>query len=274
MLLRLLMVVGFLVCRSSAADPLDLAFGRLYNFDFAGAQQILDKRIAASPEEPLPHAVRASTFLFSELDRMQILESEFFASDKRITEKKGARPDPQIRSRLFESIEKAQGLANAKLSGSPDDASSLFSLCLTSGLTADYAALIEKRPLKGLSFIKQSQQFAVELLKRHPAYTDAYLSGGVAEYLLASVPFFVRWFIRLDDTQGSKEQAAAKLKRVAESGRYLKPFAKLLLSIYYLREKRPEQTQLLLAELAHDYPENPLIRKELAKVSDQLKTAR
>jgi hypothetical protein len=57
---------------------------------------------------------------------------------------------------------------------------------------------------------------------------------------------------------------------VANHGRYYRPFAKILLSVIYLREKQPAQAEGLLAELARDFPENPLIRRELQKVRRQL----
>jgi hypothetical protein len=37
-----------------------------------------------------------------------------------------------------------------------------------------------------------------------------------------------------------------------------------------LREKRPRDAQLYLQELAHDYPANPLFRRELNKVSAKI----
>ena len=57
------------------------------------------------------------------------------------------------------------------------------------------------------------------------------------------------------------------MELVARQGHYFKPFAKILLAIAYLRGKRPNDTKRLLAELARDYPENPLFEKELAKIS-------
>jgi hypothetical protein len=40
----------------------------------------------------------------------------------------------------------------------------------------------------------------------------------------------------------------------------------------HLREKRPTQSVLLLAELAQKYPENTLIRKELTKISAKIRS--
>ena len=49
--------------------------------------------------------------------------------------------------------------------------------------------------------------------------------------------------------------------------------AKILLSIMALREEQPERARALLAELTTDYPENPLLKKELDKVTQELTTA-
>ena len=57
---------------------------------------------------------------------------------------------------------------------------------------------------------------------------------------------------------------------MANEGHYLKPFAKILLGIAALREKRPHDAQQFLIELAHDYPQNRLFRKELAKLNSKI----
>ena len=67
---------------------MDEAFGRLYNFDFDRADEILDARLAARPEDYFAHGVRASSLLFRELHRLAILESEFFADDERIRDRR------------------------------------------------------------------------------------------------------------------------------------------------------------------------------------------
>ena len=89
----------------------------------------------------------------------------------------------------------------------------------------------------------------------------------MAEYILGSLPFFMRWFVRMDDIQGSKERGIRNVELVARQGHYFKPFAKILLGIAYLRAKRPNDTKRLMVELARDYPGNPLFQKELAKIS-------
>jgi tetratricopeptide (TPR) repeat protein len=247
------------------------AMERLYNFDFAAANQILDSAAAADPADPLPHIFRAASVLFQELDRLMILEGEFFADDKRIIEKKKLTPDPALRNAFFQRIEKARECAQVRLKGNGSDTAALFSMSVAAGLVTDYAGLIERRQLGSLQYAKESHSYAVKLLRIDPNFSDAYLTTGLTEYLLGSVPFFVRWFLKFEAAEGSKLQAVENLNRVVTTGRYFGPFAKILLAIIHLREKRPAESLRLLRELQRDFPENPLIRKELEKLSSKMK---
>ena len=140
-------------------------------------------------------------------------------------------------------------------------------MCVAQGVTTDYMAFVERHQFSSLSSAKRSNNYAQRLLKVDPKYYDAYLTAGLSEYLLGSLPFFVRWFVHFDNVNGSKERGVANLELVAREGHELKAFAKILLSIIDLREKKMTEAQRLLTELAHDYPQNPLYRKELASIT-------
>ncbi len=270
-----ILVVGLAVAQPAAAtvevDPaIELALGRLYNFAFDDAHALLDAYIADAPDDPLGRAFRGATFLFYELDRLRILESEFFKDDENFAEQKKLKPDPEIRRRMMLALERTAALAEARLALDPNDVEALFALSLREGMLTDYFGLVEKRKLKSFSSARAANRYSDRLLALEPELYDAYLSGGVNEYLLGSLPFFIRWFARIDGIEGSKELAFERLHLVAERGRYLGPFARILMSIMSRREKRPDQARELLAGLSRDYPENPLIRKELRKVSERL----
>jgi hypothetical protein len=263
---------ALLLLFATATPPtsMDRAFERLYNFDFAGAHAILDSHMREHPAEPLPYAVRASALLFGELHRLRVLESEFFAEDKRLIAKRKTAPDEAASKAFRTAIQSAQWHAQNTLRSKIDDADALFTMSLVSGLEADYMALIEKRQWQSLGLYEQSQSWSLKLLKAHPAYADAELTGGACEYLLGSMPFFLRWFVRIDGVEGQKSTAARKLERVAASGRYLGPFARILLSIVHLREKQPDRALSLLRQLSADYPHNPLFRAESDKLAHRL----
>ena len=266
----LCVVLALRLAASAPAPEIEQAFQQLYNFNFPGAHDELNRYIALHPEEPLPYAVRGSAYLFTELDRLGILEGEFFINDEKIAGKKKLKADPNTRAQFMKAVEDAQSRAKVVLAAHPQDQNALFAMCMTQGLTTDYMALVEKRQIKSMTPMKDSNRYAQELLKVDPHFYDAYLTTGITEYMVGSLPFFVRWFVRFDNVQGNKETGIRNLELVAKNGHYLKPFAKILLAIAYMREKKPRQTEQLLASLTRDYPANPLLRKELEKVESTL----
>ncbi len=253
-------------------NEIEAAFSRMYNFDFQGAQALVNRHIAADPGDPLSYAVRSSAYLFSELDRLSILESEFFSSDKRIADHKKLEPDPNTRTQLFQAVNDAQSRAEARLASNPNDQEALFAYCITSGVLTDYTALVEKRQIGSLSLVKRAASYAQRLLSVNPKYYDAYLTTGMTQYVIGSLPFFVRWFVKIDNLNPSKEEGMKTVELVANKGHYLRPFAKILLAVANLREKKPTESQKIMAELASEYPENPLFKKELAQLSAKLQS--
>jgi hypothetical protein len=244
---------------------LQRAYNRLYNFDFKGAHEILDRQRQLDPKEPLLAATKAAAYLFSELDRLRILELDFFTDDDKVVDRHKLIPDPAIRAKFFQTVDESDKLANARLAAKPDDPDALLALCMTTGLVTDYAALIEKRRFGSFSLAKKSHVWAKKLLDLKPPVVDAYMTFGTAEYIVGSLPFFLRWFVHLDNVEGNKKKGIEELELVAKQGKYDGPFARMLLAVIAMREKRSRDAETILAALANDYPQNPLIREELAR---------
>ncbi len=250
----------------AADSPVGQAFVRLYNWDFRGTHALIDEYMRASPHDPMGPAVKAAAYMFAELHRLRILELDFFADNSNVIDRKKLTPDPILKREFFARVEDAKRLAQARLEKHPNDREALFAICMVTGLVTDYAALIERRRLGSFSLSRKNQVWARRLLELDPPYYDAYLTFGAVEYVVANLPFFIRWFLRFDQVEGSKERAVENLEIVAERGKYYGPFARILLSVIHMREKRLQKAEGLLAGLAEDFPENPLIRKELARV--------
>ena len=254
----------------AAATPFDEAFTDLYNFNFPAAHQVLDKYIAENPNDPMGYAVRSSAYLFVELDRLGILESQFLTDDKQIAKKEKVQPDPAIRAKFMKAVEDTQSRASSILAKDPTDKNALFAMSMSEGVSTDYMAFVEKRQISSLTPAKQSNNYAQRLLKVDPQFYDAYMTTGLSEYLVGSLPFFVRWFVHFDNVDGNKQTGVRNLQLVAREGHYLKPFAKILLGIIALREKRPAEAQRLLQDLSTTYPGNRLFRAELLRIDAKL----
>jgi tetratricopeptide (TPR) repeat protein len=243
----------------------------LYNFDFPASHGVLDRLIEANPRDPLLYAFRASAYLFTELDRMQILESEFLVDDGKIAARKRPKePDPATAAAFEKAAGQAESLGEAALKANPHDRDALFALAITGGMSSDYMALVEKHQFMSLGLAKKANTYAQQLLAVDPKYYDAYLTAGFSEYVLGSLPFFIRWFVHWDNVSGSKERGVENLEITARQGRYLRPLAQILLGIIDLRNKNVAAAQSRLVELVREYPGNPLFRKELVKLNDKL----
>jgi hypothetical protein len=268
-------LIAVLLCSYASAEPqtVDEAVNHLYNFQFTATQETLDRIVAAHPQDPLPYAFRAAGYLFSELDRMGTLEAEFLSSDDWAYDKKKKTPDPAVRAQMQKALQDAQSRGEAALKIDPKDRNALFAMTIAQGVTADYMALVDKRQFGSLSPSKRSNDYAQQLLKLDPKFYDAYLTAGFSDYVVGSLPFFVRWFVHWDNVSGNKEVGKQHLELAAREGHYFRAFARILLAIVDLREKRPVEAQKLLAELSHEYPQNQLFRKELAKLNTKLGTA-
>lgn len=274
--MNLMCVLMWLVAAAGQAKAvqqptaIDRAFNRMYNCDFAGAHAILDEQIRIHPEDPLLYSVQAAAYLYSEFQRLKILETDFFADDNKITGKRILKPDPWSRAKLFQKTGEARKRAAEKLASDPKDRNAMFALCMASGVETDYTSLVEKKYIRSYSLSKESQLYARKLLSMNPPFYDAYLTLGSVEYVVGNLNFFFKLFIRFDQIEGSKQKAVEELKRVIENGRYYPPFAKILLSVIYLRENQPQQALALLKEMQRDFPENPLIKDEVSRISGRL----
>jgi len=253
------------VAKVDSEAALQQAYAHLYNFDFNGAYEILDRQRQLDPQQPLLPATKAAAYLFSELDRLRILELDFFTDDEKVVDRRKLVPDPNIRNKFFQTVAESDKVANARLGSNPNNPDALLALCMTTGLVTDYAALIEKRRFGSFSLAKKSHVWAKKLLDLHPPVVDAYMTFGTAEYIVGSLPFFFRWFVHMDNVEGSKKKGIDELELVANQGKYYGPFARMLLAVIAMREKRPWDAETLLASLANEYPQNPLIHKELMR---------
>jgi hypothetical protein len=274
-LLRFWFLIPVFYARAVAAEAptLDDAVNHLYNFDFRGTHEVLDRIIATNPKAPLPYAFRAAAYLFSELDRMGTLEGEFLSGDDWAHDKKKKIPDPAVRAAMQKALQDTETRDQAALQSDANDKNALFALTIAQGVTADYMALVDKRQFGSLTPSKRSNDYAQQLLKLDPKFYDAYLTAGFSDYVVGSLPFFVRWFVHWENVSGNKETGKQNLELASREGHYFKAFAKILLSICALREKRPREAQRLLAELSREYPQNALYRKELTKINSKLGVA-
>ncbi len=245
---------------------LDHGFRRLYDLDFSGGQTEFESWEKLNPENPMGPASEAAGILFSEFNRLGVLEAQFYEDDSVFGARKKYQADPGERARFDKQLSRAEDLAKSRLSRDPRDRDALLAMTFAAGLRSDFAALIEKRNLASLHYTKEATAWAQQLLAVDPSCYDAHLAGGVSRYIIGSMAAPVRWFLRLGGVAGDKAGGIAELQKTAAKGQLLAPFARILLAIAYVREKDLPRARELLLALQRDFPNNTLFGRELARL--------
>ena len=245
---------------------LDAGYHQMYDLQFDDAHKAFRSWEQLHPEDPLGPSSDAAAYLFSEFDRLGVLQSELFADDAAFQRRQRQKPDPESKRRFEAALATSDHLADSVLARDPHDRNALFAKVLDMGLRADYAALIEKRNLVSLSYTKSAGMLAEKLLAIDPSCYDAYLAVGVENYILGLNPAPVRWLLRAYGAETDRSAGIQKLRLTAEKGHYLLPFARLLLAVAALRDKNRKGAKDILADLAREYPHNQLYARELARL--------
>jgi hypothetical protein len=239
---------------------------RLYDLDFAGAQKHFEAWEKVNPENPMGPVSEAAGVLFSEFNRLGVLEAQFYEDDSVFAKRKKYDADP-AQQKLFEQhLDRAESMAKVWLAHDSRDIDALLAMTMSSGLRSDYAALIEKRNLASLHYTKDATNWANQLLAADPTCYDAHLAGGVSRYIIGSMSAPVRWILRVGGVQGDKQGGITELQTTADHGHLLAPFARILLAIAYVRDKDSAHAKEILLGLQKEFPSNPLFPKELARL--------
>lgn len=245
---------------------LDQGFRRLYDLDFTGAQQSFESWERQNPDNPMGPVSEAAGVLFSEFNRLGVLEAQFYEDDSVFAARKKYAVDPSQKTLFEQRLVRAEDLARSRLARDAKDRDALFAMTLASGLRSDFLALIEKRNMASLHYTKEATAWADQLLAADPNCYDAHLASGVSRYIIGSMAAPVRWVLRLGGISGDKAGGIAELQITATEGHLLAPFARILLAIAYVREKEPVQARQLLLSLQQEFPNNPLFARELARL--------
>jgi hypothetical protein len=270
-----LMIAAALACSclpAMAADvvvpspSLDRGFRLMYDLNFDQAHQVFSSWQQEHPDDPVGLACDAAGLLFSEFNRLGVLEAQFYADDRTFERRKKLLPDPAIRDRFNAQLTVAESKARARLAQDAKDRDALFAMTLAAGLRADYAALIEKSNFTALRYTRESAKWADQLLAVDPDCYDAHLASGISQYIIGSMAAPVRWILRLGGVSGNKKAGVEELQVTAQRGRYLAPFARILLAIAYVREKDKARAREMLESLRGEFPGNPLFARELARL--------
>jgi hypothetical protein len=240
-------------------------FNLLYQQKFTEARDTFRAWQSANPEEPFGEVAMAASYLFEELYRQGVLTSDFFLNEKKFLHGIDGKPDPVRMNNFREAVSRARVMAKRRLKTNPKEPEGLFALTLAAGMESDADAILEKKQLDGLKRMKEANEHAKQLLAVHPDAADAYVASGIANYIIGSLNPGYRFALWFGGIHGDKKLGMEQVNKTVENGRYLRPFAKIMLALAARREKKNVLAQKLLRELSEEFPTNDTFAAEYAK---------
>jgi hypothetical protein len=251
----------------TTVPELHASFDLLYEQKFGEARFGFERWERRNPREPFGEVAIAASYLFEEFYRQNVLTSDFFLNDKRFLGGIEGTPDALRLSSFREHLNKARELARTRQRSDPNDGEALFTLTLIAGMESDALAILEKKPFDALKRMKEASKYSKQLLAHYPDATDAYIAPGMANYIVGSLGSVPRIGLRFGGIHGDKKLGMEQMSRTAASGRYLGPFAKIVLALAARRENQSALAGQLLLELREQYPHNALYAREFSKVT-------
>ena len=254
----------------TTVPELSAGFDLLYRQRFAEAREAFANWESRNPEQPFGQVAIAAGYLFEELSHQGVLTSDFFLNEKKFLHGIEGNPDPERMSHFRDALARACELARERQKTNPKDGEALLALTLAAGMESDAESILQKKHLAGLKSMKKANGYAKELLAQHPDATDAYIALGIANYIIGSQSGGTRFALWFDGVHGDKKLGMELVGRTVENGRYLQPFAKIILALAARREKQDALAQRLFRELNEQYPDNQQFAAEYAKAMSEL----
>jgi len=249
----------------TSVPELAAGFHLLYGQSFTQAREKFDNWESQHPDEPFGEVAIAASYLFEELFRQGVLSSDFFLNEKRFLHGIEGKPDPERMKSFQQALDRARKLAKQRQSKNPRDPEAFFALTLASGMESNADMMLKKQHIESLKRLKEGNEYAKQLLAEQPDANDAYVALGTANYIIGSLSGGARFMLWFGGVHGDKKLGMEQLGKTIAGGRYLQPFAKILLALAARREKQDAVAQKLLHELSEEYPESSLFAAEYAK---------
>jgi hypothetical protein len=245
---------------------LEAGFRLLYEQKFPDARDKFTLWSRENPGDPLGDISVAASCLFEEFYRQGVMTSDYFLDDGKFLRGIEGEPDTARMKDFHDALARAQQTANRRLKKDPNDAEALFALTLAAGMHSNALSILEKKNLDALRQIKQANSYAKRLLTVRSDATDVWLALGSANYIIGCLSGPVRFFLWFGGIHGDRELGMQQLQRTSDGGRYLRPYAKILLALAARREGQEALARRLLQELTQEFPASPLFSTEYARV--------
>jgi tetratricopeptide (TPR) repeat protein len=253
-------------------NPLNLtpevqaAFQHFYNLDYANAEKLFEKIVAAHPNDPQAVDYLLNNTVFQELYRLDLLDTTLYVQDGFLSGKHPVVENMQVRAKIDALYDRAIQLSNAQLQANPRDADALFARGYATSLETVYMGMVEKKYIPALKLALSARKDNDQVLKLDPKYLDCYLVVGVHDYVLGSISWPFKVLAGIVGIHGSKSRGLKDLRLVGQKGIINSVAARTAEAIFLRREAEYPHAIAVVEGLHREYPRNFLFSLEQANL--------
>lgn len=242
------------------------AFAHFYTMDYDGAVARFEKIRNEHRGDPIATDYLLDGVVFRELNRLDLLDTTFYANDGFLTGKHTVTENPAVRDRVKSLTEDAVNEATAILKSKPNDANAFFARGWARSLEATYLGMVERAFGAGLKQAMGARSDCDRALQIDPNYVDAKLVTGVYQYVVGALPFAFKLLIGIVGIHGSKGEGMALLGDDGERGVITQVEARTAMMLFLRREAKYPQAAAIARGLEEEYPHDYLFRLEEANL--------
>lgn len=245
-------------------------FTDLFQLEYDAAQKWFTDLAARYPNHPGPPLYQATTVWLRELFERQDLDLDKFISPSYFTEKTKKEMPEKDRRFFMEKLEQSRSLCNAILEEDAGNVEALYFLGAIEGILGSFYITIDHSLKNAFKHGKQAYEYDSEVIEKDPDFYDAYMTVGMYEYIVGSLPFYIKWIASIIGFHGSKESGFEDLQLAAEHGEFVADDSRVLQMVLFVREKRYKDALRRAQYLHEKYPKNFLFNLNRAQIQEKL----
>jgi tetratricopeptide (TPR) repeat protein len=237
----------------------------LYNMDYKTAREGYLRMTKVEPDHPAGYVYLANNLWLETLNASRRLNTSLYTGGSFYAQDADEdKIDPKRDREFNDLIKQALAKTRARLLKNSSDTEALYYEASALGLRAGYGTTVKRSFARAIGDANDSIQIHKKVINIDPNYADSYLSIGLYEYVLDSLPFGWRVLARFAGLKGSKKKGIEHLEMVTGSGKYTSDDARVVLIGIYSKEGKPERALEMISHLTNKYPRNYLFGVERA----------
>ncbi|MBZ5616930.1 MAG: tetratricopeptide repeat protein [Acidobacteriia bacterium] len=256
--------------QAGPSDPVAIATDHLRNLEYEEAIQQLQSWLETHPKDLRAHNYLGISVLYQQMFHRGVLESRVYGHGGDVFKASKAALAVEFQEQLLSILEKAQSLADQRARSDPKDKEAVYWAGVTHATRATYHFTLRKEYMPSLHESTDALKLHRTLLELDPNYVDAYLVVGMNNYIVGSLPWYIKVLASLTGHHGDRAEGIRQVKRVTEEGNYAREDARLMLAVLYQREKMYREALHVYEEMARAYPRNYLLPCEIAALHGSL----